>query len=56
MQDTSVVHYFVMHENEQPFVSKYRLALPVKCELRVELKRERLWLAEQKRSEGKNVF
>lgn len=55
-QDASVVHYLVMHENEQPFVSKYRLALPVEDELPVELKRELLWLTEQKRSVGKNVF
>lgn len=50
------MHCLVMYKNEQPFVSKCRLALPVEDELQVELKRERLWLAEQKRSEGKNVF
>jgi|GEM_PF-5698645 len=45
-----------MHENEQPLVSKHRPALPVEVELSVKLKRERLWLTEQKRSEGNNVF
>lgn len=55
-QGASVVSYLVMHENEQPLVSKHRPALPVEVELSVKLKRERLWLTEQKRSEGNNVF
>ena len=50
----SVVHYLVMHENEQPLVSKYRLALPVEDEISVELKRAR-W-QNKKEVKEKNVF
>ncbi|CAH1385740.1 hypothetical protein NTGM5_150057 [Candidatus Nitrotoga sp. M5] len=45
-----------MYKSEQPFFSKFRLALPVEDELSVKLKRERLWLTVQKGSEGNNVY
>ena len=44
---TSVVRYSVLHENEQLFASKYKLVLPSEDELRAELEKEQLWLAEQ---------
>lgn len=46
-KDTSVVRYSVLHENEQLFASKYKLVLPSEDELRAELEKEQLWLAEQ---------
>ncbi|CAH1192939.1 hypothetical protein NTGBS_160027 [Candidatus Nitrotoga sp. BS] len=39
MPAASVVDYLVMHENEQPLVSKYRQVLPVEDELPAELKK-----------------
>ena len=45
-KDTSVVRYSVLHENEQLFASKYKLVLPSEDELRAELEKEQLWLAE----------
>ena len=39
-------NYSVLHENEQLFASKYKLVLPSEDELRAELEREQLWLAE----------
>lgn len=45
-KDASVVRYSVLHENEQLFASKYRLILPTEDELRQELERERLAIAE----------
>ena len=47
---------FVLHENEQLFASKYKLVLPSEDELRAELEREQLWLAEQKEIKKKNVL
>jgi hypothetical protein len=41
------VRYSVLHENEQLFASKYKLVLPSEDELRAELEKEQLWLAEQ---------
>ena len=55
-KDTSVVRYSVLHENEQLFASKYKLVLPSEDELRAELEREQLWLAEQKEIKEKNVL
>ena len=55
-KDASVVRYSALYENEQLCASKYRLVLPSEDELRAELKRERLWLAEQKEVRGKGVF
>ena len=55
-KDASVVRYSALHENEQLFASKYRLVLPSEDELRAELERELLWLAEQKEVSGKDVF
>jgi len=46
-KDTSVVKYSVLHENEQLFASKYRLILPSEDELRAELERDQLWLAQR---------
>jgi predicted nuclease of restriction endonuclease-like (RecB) superfamily len=46
-KDASVVRYSVLHENEQLFASKYKLVLPSEDELRAELEKEQLWLAEQ---------
>lgn len=46
-KDASVVRYSVLHENEQLFSSKYKLVLPSEDELRAELEKEQLWLAEQ---------
>ncbi len=46
-KDTSVVRYSVLHENEQLFASKYKLVLPSEDELRAELEKEQLWLAER---------
>jgi predicted nuclease of restriction endonuclease-like (RecB) superfamily len=46
-KDTSVVRYSVLHEHEQLFASKYKLVLPSEDELRAELEKEQLWLAEQ---------
>jgi predicted nuclease of restriction endonuclease-like (RecB) superfamily len=46
-KDTSVVRYSVLHENEQLFASKYKLVLPSEDELRAELEKEQLWVAEQ---------
>lgn len=48
-KDASVVRYSVLHENEQLFASKYKLVLPTEDELRVELEKEQLWLAEQEK-------
>ena len=48
-KDASVVRYSVLHENEQLFASKYRLVLPTEDELRQELERERLAIAESLR-------
>ena len=45
---TSVVHHSALHENEQLFASKSKLVLPSEDELRAELEKEQLWLAEQK--------
>jgi hypothetical protein len=55
-KDTSVVRYSVLHENEQLFASKYKLILPSEDELRAELEKEQLWLAEQKEVRGKDVL
>jgi len=55
-KDTSVVRYSVLHENEQLFASKYKLVLPSEDELRAELEKEQLWLAEQKEARGKDVL
>ena len=55
-KDTSVVRYSVLHENEQLFASKYKLVLPSEDELRAELEKEQLWLAEQKEVRGKDVI
>ena len=49
-KDTSVVRYSVLHENEQLFASKYKLVLPSEDELRAELEKEQLWLAEQEKT------
>jgi hypothetical protein len=46
-KDPSVVRYSVLHENEQLFASKYKLVLPSEDELRAELEKGQLWLAEQ---------
>lgn len=46
-KDKSVVRYSVLHGNEQLFASKYKVVLPTEEELRAELVREQLWLAEQ---------
>lgn len=48
-KDASVVRYPVLHENEKLFASKYRLVLPTEDELREELERERLAIAESLR-------
>lgn len=55
-KDTSVVRYSVLHENEQLFASKYKLVLPSEDELRAELEKEQIWLAEQKEIKGINVL
>lgn len=55
-KDTSVVRYSVLHENEQLFASKYKLVLPSEDELRAELEREQLWLAEQNEVKVKDVL
>jgi hypothetical protein len=39
------VRYSVLHENEQIFVSRYKLVLPSEEELRKELERERAQLS-----------
>ena len=49
-KDTAVVRYSVLHENEQLFASKYKLVLPSEDELRAELEKEQLWLAEQRKA------
>lgn len=46
-KDKSVVRYSVLHGHEQLFASKYQIVLPTEEELRAELVREQLWLAEQ---------
>jgi len=46
-KDASVVRYSVLHENEQIFVSRYKIVLPSEEELRAELDRERSKLATQ---------
>ena len=46
-KDAAVVRYSVLHENEQLFASKYKLVLPSEDELRAELEKEQMWLAEQ---------
>jgi hypothetical protein len=51
-RDASVVRYSVLHENEHLFASKYKLILPSEEELKAELERERLWLAERARAGG----
>lgn len=48
-KDASVVRYSVLHENEKLFASKYRLVLPTEDELREELERERLAIADSLR-------
>lgn len=45
-KDASVVRYSVLAGNEQLFASKYRLILPSEDELRAELERERMLLAD----------
>ena len=55
-KDAAVVRYSVLHENEQLFASKYKLVLPSEDELRAELEKEQLWLAEQKEVRGKDVL
>ncbi len=55
-KDTSVVRYSVLHDNEQLFASKYKLVQPSEDELRAELEKEQLWLAEQKEVRGKDVL
>ena len=55
-KDTSVVRYSVLHDNEQLFASKYKLVLPSEDELRAELEKEQLWLAEQKEVKVKDVL
>jgi predicted nuclease of restriction endonuclease-like (RecB) superfamily len=47
-KDKSVVRYSVLHENKRLFASKYKLVLPSEEELRAELVREQLMLAEQR--------
>jgi len=46
-KDKSVVHYSVLHGNEQLFASKYKLILPTEEELRAELVREQILIANQ---------
>lgn len=46
-KDASVVRYSVLHENEQLFASRYKLVLPSEEELRAELDRERIELADR---------
>ena len=46
-KDKSVVHYSVLHENEQLFATKYKLVLPSEEELRTELVREQRVFSEQ---------
>src|SRR5258707_6797994 len=46
-KDASVVRYSVLHENEQLFASRYKLVLPSEEELKAELDRERIQLADQ---------
>ena len=46
-KDKSVVHYSVLHGNEQLFASKYKLVLPTEEELRAELVREQILIANQ---------
>ena len=55
-KDAAVVRYSVLHENEQLFARKYKLVLPSEDELRAELEKEQLWLAEQKEVRGKDVL
>ena len=45
-KDKSVVRYSVLHGHEQLFASKYQIVLPTEEELRAELVREQLLLAE----------
>jgi len=40
--------------NEQLFASKYKLVLPSEDELRAELQKEQLWLAEQQGVKNNN--
>jgi hypothetical protein len=44
-KDASVVRYSVLHESEQIFASRYKLALPSEQESRKELERERAQLS-----------
>jgi len=44
-KDKSVVRYSVLHGNEQLFASKYKLVLPTEEELRAELVREQIFIA-----------
>lgn len=46
-KDKSVVHYSVLHGNEQLFASKYKLVLPTEEELRAELVREQILIDNQ---------
>jgi predicted nuclease of restriction endonuclease-like (RecB) superfamily len=46
-KDRSVVRYSVLHGNEQLFASKYKLVLPTEEELRAELVREQILIANQ---------
>jgi predicted nuclease of restriction endonuclease-like (RecB) superfamily len=46
-KDKSVVRYSVLHGHEQLFATKYKLVLPSEEELRAELVREQIMLAEQ---------
>ena len=46
-KDKSIVHYSVLHGNEQLFATKYKLVLPGEEELRAELVREQRLLAEK---------
>jgi hypothetical protein len=54
--ELSWTRYSVLHDNEQLFASKYKLVLPSEDELRAELEKEQLWLAEQKEVRGKDVL
>jgi hypothetical protein len=46
-KNETVVKYSVLQDNQQLFVSKYKLFLPTEEELRIELERERQFLALQ---------